>query len=331
MKAIVTVAPGQSVIRDVPDPVMNEDSVLIKTRYCGVCRSERYDWAHKAGAYGHEPMGVIADAGKRVKGFAAGDRVSGLWGSTLPGAGAMIEYAVADVRHSTLIKLPAHIRDEDLVVEPLACLLSAVSKARCSMPGSRVCVVGCGYMGCGAISLLKLRGCFVTAVDIRETSRRDALIYGADEALTPEEALDRYIRDANGNYPIEAGFDCVMEWAETDASLDLAIRLTRMCGQLCVGAYHTGPSRAVNVEMLGVKAIDMLHTHPREADLLAKGAVHAVELLASGVWHFRNIPTMVYPMNQFDRAMTEMDDKYGRHIKALVNMEMADGEPYLAG
>ena len=330
MKAVVTIAPKQSVIREVPDPVMDDDSVRIKIKYCGVCHSERYDWAHHAGAYGHEPMGVIAAVGKNVEGFAVGDRVSGLWGNTLPGAGAMVEYAVANVRQSTIIKLPGHLRDEDLVVEPLACLLSAVSKAKCSMPGTKVCVVGCGYMGCGAISLLKLRGCYVVAVDIRETSRRDALTYGADEALTPEEALDTYIRDADGNCPIEAGFECVMEWAETNESLDLAIQLTRMCGQLCVGAYHTGPKREVNVQMLGVKAIDMHHTHPREAGLLAAGAINAVELLARGAWNFKGIPTMVYPMDQFDRAMTEMETKYGHHIKALISMEMTGGEPFLA-
>jgi len=330
MKAVVTIAPKQSVIQEVPDPVMNDDSVKIKIKYCGVCHSEHYDWAHMAGAYGHEPMGAIVEVGKNVKGFAVGDRVSGIWGNTLPGAGAMVEYAVANVRKSTIIKLPGHIRDEDLVVEPLACLLSAVSKAKCSMPGTKVCVVGCGYMGCGAISLLKLRGCYVVAVDIRETSRKDALTHGADEALTPEEALDKYVRDADGNCPIDAGFECVMEWAETNESLDLAIRLTKMCGQLCVGAYHTGAKREVDVQQLGVKAIDMHHTHPREDDLLATGAINSVELLARGAWNYKDIPTMIYPMNQFDRAMTEMETKYGHHTKSLIHMEMPDGEPYMA-
>ncbi|MCL2867105.1 MAG: alcohol dehydrogenase catalytic domain-containing protein [Clostridia bacterium] len=329
MKAVVTIAPKQSVIKEVPNPVMDDDSVKIKLKYCGVCHSERYDWLHHAGAYGHEPMGIIVEVGKNVKGLTVGDRVSGLWGSNMPGTGGMVEYAVANVRQSTIIKLPDQIRDEDLVVEPLACLLSAVSKAKCSMPGTKVCVVGCGYMGCGAISLLKLRGCYVVAVDIRESSLRDALAYGADEALTPDEALNRYVRDSDGNCPIEAGFECVMEWAETNESLDLAIQLTKMCGQLCVGAYHTGPQREVNVQLLGVKAIDMHHTHPRENDLLITGAIHSVEMLDRGAWNFKNIPTMVYPMNQFDRAMTEMETKYGHHLKALINMEMADGEPYL--
>lgn len=322
MKAIITTGPKTSEIREVPMPQMDDDSVLIKIKYCGVCHSEHYDWANSpnGGSFGHEPMGVIAEVGKNVKNFKVGDRVSGLWGSTLPGAGAMVEYMVANVRRSTLVKLPDNIRDEDAVLEPLACMYSAVSKVKDTMPGTRVCVVGCGYMGCGAISLLKLRGFYVIAVDIRETSRKDALTYGADEVYTPEEALAKF----------RSSFSVVCEWAETNESLDLAINLTAECGLLCVGAYHTGPKRLVDMQQLGVKAIVLHNTHPREGHLSATGAVRAAQMLSSGVWKYKDIPTKVYPMDQFDRAQEEMETKYGSHMKALINMEMATGEPYMA-
>lgn len=322
MKAVFTIAPKTSVIREVDMPKMDDDSVLIKTKYCGVCYSEHYDWAHSpnGGAFGHEPMGVIAAVGKNVKGFEVGDRVSGLWGSTLPGAGAMVEYAVANVKHSTIIKLPDNVRDEDLMVEPLSCMFSAASKVKDTMPGTRVCVVGCGYMGCGAISLLKLRGFYVVAVDIRESSRQDARTYGADEVYTPEEALEKF----------RSAFSVVCEWGETNESLDLAINLTAECGRLHVGAYHTGPKREVDMQQLGVKAIVMDNTHPREPWLSAVGARNAVRMLGSGEWEYKNIPTMVYPMDQFDRAQEELETKYGHHMKSIINMEMLSGEPYMA-
>ena len=325
MKAVVTIKPGQSVLREVPMPEISDDTVLIKLKYCGVCYSEHYDWKTKGGTFGHEPMGVIVQVGKNVEGFAVGDRVSGLWGSTLPGAGGMVQYAVANPRTETVVKLPDNVRDEDLVLEPLACIYSAVSKTRCSMPGTHVCVVGCGYMGCGAISLLKARGCYVVAVDIRESSRKDALTYGADEALSPQEALARYGNDAD-----HPGFEMVMEWGETNESLDTAIQLTRMCGQLCVGAYHTGEKRLVDVQQLNIKAIDMLSVHPREANLTDTGARNAAEMLGRGTWNYKNIPTMIYPMNRFDQAQADLEAKYGHHMKALIDMEAEDGEPYLA-
>lgn len=322
MKHIVMKGPGQSEIREIQTPQPTDDQVLIRLKYVGVCMSEHYDWsvAKPGDAFGHEPLGTIEAVGRNVTGYAVGDRVSGLWGSTLPGSGGMVQYAVADPKVSTIVKLPDALRPEDLVLEPLACLMSAVSKARIPMPGATVCVVGTGYMGCGAIGLLKLRGARVIGVDIRETSLTDARRYGADEVYLADEARARFAAD---------GFDVVMEWGETNESLDLAINLTRMCGQLCLGAYHTGGKRLVDVQQLNVKAIECLSTHPREAHLSATGARNAVALLASGAWNFTNVPVKIYPMSRFDQAQAELTDKYGKYMKALIDMTQEDGEPYI--
>lgn len=327
MKHIVAVGPKKNVIREMEAPTMNDDQVLIRLKYAGVCMSEHYDWstAKEGQAFGHEPMGIIAAVGKNVEGFQVGDRVSGMWGSSLPGAGGMVEYAVADPKKEAVIKLPDNVRDEDLILEPLACLMSAVSKVRMSMPGAVVCVVGCGYMGCGAISLLKLRGAKVVAIDIRQESLADAKKYGADEVYLVEEAKEKFLKEGCGF----EGFEFVMEWGETNESLDLAINLTKMCGQLCVGAYHTGGKRLVDMQQLNMKAIDCLSTHPREWTLSLEGARNAAELLASGRWNFVNVPVKIYPMNKFDQAHAELETKYGTYMKALIDMTKEDGEPYI--
>ena len=44
MKKIVTIEPGKSLVKEVAEPGMNDDSVKIKLKYCGVCYSEHYDW-----------------------------------------------------------------------------------------------------------------------------------------------------------------------------------------------------------------------------------------------------------------------------------------------
>jgi threonine dehydrogenase-like Zn-dependent dehydrogenase len=322
MKQIIMTGPGKSTIREVPDLHANDDQVLIKQIYIGVCMSEHQNWKDaKAGdALGHEPLGQIVEAGKNVSGFAFGDYVSGLWGSCLPGSGGMVEYAVADPRKDTVVKLPGHIRHEDIILEPLACMMSAVSKIRCSMPGTKVCVVGCGYMGCGVISLLKLRGMHVVGVDLRKESLADAKRYGADEVYLADEILVHY---SNGS------FEFVTEWGETNESLDLAINLVKQCGQLCIGAYHTGGKRLVDVQQLNLKAIDCLSVHPREYDLSAAGARNAVQLLASGSWKFVNLPVKIYPMNKFDLAHEEIESKYGKYMKAIIDMTKVDGEAYI--
>lgn len=323
-KQIITIGPRKSIVETVPMPEMEDHRVLIRNTFVGVCMSEHYSWstANTRTGFGHEPVGIIEAVGKNVKGWKVGDRVGGLWGNPLPGGGGMVRYTAVNPEKDCLIHLPDHIRNEDLLIEPLACLLSAVSKARVNVPGTEVCVVGAGYMGCGAISLLKLRGCFVTAVDLRPECLEDAKRYGADKVLTVEEA-EALIADGFH------GFETVMEWGETSESLDLAARLTKTCGQLCVGAYHTGAPRSVNMQLLNVRAIDCLSVHPREADLNKRCAKNAVKLLESGRWDFLGVPTKIYPMNQFDLAQAEMETKYGKYMKAAINMDLLDGEPYV--
>jgi threonine dehydrogenase-like Zn-dependent dehydrogenase len=325
MKFIVSTGPKTSEIKEIENVFPNDDQILIRLKYVGVCMSEHYDWSVAApgAAFGHEPMGVIEQVGKNVTGYQVGDRVSGFWGSSLPGTGGMVEYAAVDPRESMIIKLPGNVREEDLVLEPLACIMSAVSKAKISMPGTEVAVVGCGYMGCGAIGLLKLRGAYVVAVDIRRESLDNAKKYGADEVYLVDEAKAKFV---NGEFP---GFEMVMEWAETNESLDLAINLTKECGQLCIGAYHTGGKRLVDIQQLNVKAIECLSVHPREWQLSATGAQNAVKLLSSGVWNYTDVPVKIYPMNKFDLAQAEMETKYGKYMKALIDMTKEDGEPYI--
>lgn len=326
MKHVVMKGPKTSEIAEICTPVPNEHQVLIRMKYVGVCMSEHDAWkiASPGDAFGHEPMGTIVQVGSRVEGFAVGDRVSGLWGGSLPGAGGMVEYAVANPCTDVLVKLPSGIRDEDLVLEPLACMMSAVCKARVSMPGTAVCVVGAGYMGCGVIGLLKLRGARVIAVDIHAESLKNASVYGADAVYSVEEAKIRFVDN-----PDFHGFDVVMEWGETEASLDLAVNLTKKCGQLCIGAYHTGGKRLVDVQQLNMKAIECLSVHPREWHLSDIGARNAVELLSSGRWNFLNLPVKIYPMSKFDQAQAELKTKYGKYMKALIDMSGEEFEPYI--
>lgn len=322
MKRIVAIGPKKNVIEEVPMPVIDDNQILIRNTLVGVCMSEHYGWqtAKHGDAFGHEPLGIVEAVGKNVEGFKVGDKVSGMWGSGLPGGGGMVEYVAA--RPASAYHVPENVRDVDCILEPLSCMMSAVSKARISMPGTEVCVVGAGYMGCGAISLLKMRGAYVVAVDPRPESRENALKYGAYAAYSPEE-MEAKIADGF------AGYEVVMEWGETNESLDLAARLTKMCGQLCIGAYHTGEKRLVDMQLLNVRAIECLSTHPREWELSKIGAINAVRMLSDGRWDFKNIPTKVYPMSKFDQAQEELETKFGKYMKAVIDMTKLDGEPYI--
>lgn len=326
MKKLVMTGPKTSILIDVEMPVIEkEDQLIVKLTYCGVCMSEHYAWstAEEGMTFGHEPVGVVAEVGSAVTKFKPGDRVSGLFAGSA-------EYVLACEGSTFLI--PDHVADEDAILEPLSCLISAVSKVKIPVIGEKVAVVGCGYMGCGAISLLKKRGAYVVAVDIKPEALEDAKKYGADEVYTPE-ALPPYYKDVPGSgldfQSDGLGFPLVMEWGETNESLDLAINMTRMCGQLAIGAYHTGGKRLVDVQQLNVKAIDCLSTHPREGELNIKACKSAVTMLGDDSWNYKNIRTKVYPITLFDQAHEELPDKTGKYMKALVDWRKFEGTPYI--
>jgi len=329
MKKLIMEGPKTSKIIDVPMPEMSgTKDVLIKNRYCGVCMSEHYDWstAKKGMTFGHEPIGTVVAVGDDVKKVKVGDRVSGTYSGSS-------EYAIAD--EANVFALPDELSDSDAILEPLSCLISAVSKVKIQVIGDRVAVVGCGYMGCGAISLLKTRGAYVVAVDLKRECLEDAKRFGADEVYTPDELPAHYMDEPGKDIGFQTaglGFKTVMEWGETSESLDLAIRMTRMCGQLAIGAYHTGGKRLVDIQQLNVKAIDCLSTHPREVDINRIACENAIQLLMDGSWNFKNVPTKVYPLAKFDQAQGELVTKYGTYMKAMVDFEAPDDmEPYIIG
>lgn len=286
--------------------------------------SEHFDWETDTiteREFGHEPVGTVVEVGSAVTAFKVGDRVTS-------GGNGQSEYVIN--KEKKLIKIPDGMSSTAAIIEPLFCIMSAVSKLRSLMPGERVAVVGCGYMGCGAIGLLASRGYDVVAVDIRRESLENAKRYGAVETYLPEELPENYLSDTN---PRVNGFPIVMEWGETAESLDLALHMTRMCGQLAIGAYHTGGKRLVDVQRLNLYALDCLSTHPREEDINIKAMHMAMKLLEEKRWNYHSVVTKVYPVSRFDQAQGELTEKYGKWLKAVVDWRdtSADFEPYIIG
>jgi len=82
MKAQVVEKPGKMVLKQVPVPDINDDEVLIKVRYTGICGT---DWSIFTGKYskdrlplipGHEFSGTVEKTGKNARNLKPGDRVT---------------------------------------------------------------------------------------------------------------------------------------------------------------------------------------------------------------------------------------------------------------
>jgi len=204
--------------RDVPDPRVGPDDVLVQVMACGICGSDVHGLDGSTGrrippvVMGHEAAGVIAEVGSGVTGWRKGDRVTfdstiycgvchfcrrglinlcdhrrvlGVSCDEYRQDGAFAEYVAVPQR--VLYRLPDGLGFERAALaEPLSIALHAVSLSPVSLNDTAV-VVGTGMIGLLVVQLLRAAGCGrVIAVDL-DWGRLDlALKLGADEALRPD-------------------------------------------------------------------------------------------------------------------------------------------------
>ena len=243
MKAAVFQGAGRVDAGEWPQPSIGPGELLVKVRGCGLCGSDIakiVDPTTRAPAvFGHEVVGDVADAGEGVAGFAQGHRVvvahhvpCGTCHYCRRGSesmcrdfkrsnldpGGFAEYVrvpAANVRSATF-RVPDHVSDEEATfVEPLACCLRAVERARVE-PGDTVLVVGLGSIGCLFVQLLRRAGATVIGID--QDAARSALArsFGIDTTdATEGVALARRLSEGRGadHVVVTGGGAAVLPWA----------------------------------------------------------------------------------------------------------------------
>ena len=321
MRQMVMAGPRKSRIIEVPIPKIRDNEMLVRVTLTGMCHSELYSWqtAKEGDVLGHESVGVVAEIGKKVTGFKVGDRVTGL------GGGAYKEYIV--VTPNKMAHVPDNLKDEDAISEPLACLLSAAMKLPVETLGDTIAVVGCGYMGLGAISLFKAMGYGdIIAIDFHPERLELAKKFGATETYLPDEVPEMYhsnfetigkadlTRSGDNANVFAPGIPTVMEFSGTESGLQLAGDLVKAHGRLGIGGYHNDGPRTIDYMLWNFKAITTINCHERRIDYEAGLCRRCMELLSKGIWKFTGVTT-VYDTEDFDRVSELMEKQAPGFIK----------------
>ncbi|MGB6464130.1 MAG: zinc-dependent dehydrogenase [Nitrosotalea sp.] len=186
MKAAYVKGPSNVEIRNVERPQVGSNDIIVTMRSCGVCGSDLEkiygQYSQPSMRLGHEPSGIVSEAGSNVKEFKKGDRVFVhhhvpchschfcLHGNetmcqkysetNLSPCGLAEEFLVPDwnVSHGGVIKLPEHISfDEASMIEPLACCVRAWNKIKFKQ-GDSVAILGAGPTGMMHVMLSKIFG-----------------------------------------------------------------------------------------------------------------------------------------------------------------------------
>ncbi len=189
MKACILTGAGRLEVREVPLPRVEADGMLVKVCACGICGSDirNYLSGPRLGkpeqVMGHEIAGVVADAGKNVKNFAVGDRVTvapdvscgecyycrkGLGnlclnhkmvGTHWPGGYAQYVYLDNDIlSRGMVLRMPDALDFyAATLAEPLSSVVAAQEYNNVSL-GDTVVVIGDGPIGCFHLQIARTRG-----------------------------------------------------------------------------------------------------------------------------------------------------------------------------
>ena len=304
MRAATIAAPGRTQVDVVATPDPGPGEVLLRLEGCGLCASSLpvwegapwFEYPLAPGAPGHEGWGVVESLGDGVAGPEPGTRVAAL------SYRAFAEHDLAAA--AELVPLPPELDGRPFPGEAIGCAVNAFHRCRIE-PGQRVAVVGAGFLGLLLVQLAARAGAEVTALSRREFALELALDAGALRAFGLEEAPD-------------AEFDCVIEAAGVQATLDLAARLTRVRGLLVIAGYHQDGPRQVDLQSWNWRGLDVVNAHERDPAVSVRGMREGVQLVADGTLELDPLYTHRFPLERLSDAFEALRTRTDGFLKALV-------------
>ncbi|MEJ7791165.1 MAG: zinc-binding dehydrogenase [Gaiellaceae bacterium] len=305
MAAATVSAAGQAELVHVPAPVPQAGEVLIRVEGCGLCGSSGSLWEGRPwfsyplrpGAPGHEGWGRVEELGEGVTSPSPGTRVAFL---------SQHAFAELDVaRADAVVTLPPELDERPFPGEALGCAMNVFARSRIAA-GDTVAVVGAGFVGLLLVRLATLVGAHVTALSRRGFALELAERLGAVHTNGLDEAGD------------DERFDCVIEAAGVQETLDVAARLTRERGLLVIAGYHQDGPRTIDMQLWNWRGLDVVNAHERDPAAYVAGMRQAADAVARGLLEPDLLYTHRFPLAELDLAFEAARERPDGFLKALV-------------
>jgi len=113
-------------------------------------------------------------------------------------------------------------------------------------------------------------------------------------------------------------FDCVVEAAGVQSTLDAASRLVRTRGRLVVAGFHQDGPRSVDIQSWNWRGIDVINAHEREPEAYVDGMRRAVDAVVTGALDPTPLYTHVFPLERVADALDAAAQRPDGFLKALV-------------
>jgi L-iditol 2-dehydrogenase len=258
--------------------------ILVKTKVNGICAFDLHaftgelpiDWF--PAVMGHEAVGVVADVGKDVTQFKVGDKVSTL------GFNNFRDYY--QIWEGQASRLPDEENDFHLWLgEPTACIVNGIRLIEERNPGSKVTIIGCGFMGLMLVQLGVKHGMEVIARDLNPDRLALAAQFGAKT-----EPADEHSQDV------------VIECSGSEQGLTSAEYFVRNGGILCLFAHHL-PTRVCNTNMWHMSGLDVLNATPAASRDWNRDFHEAIQYIRDGVFDLKPLITHFFSANDPQNAL----------------------------
>jgi len=298
-------------IQDMPKPKIGSYEILVEMKACGVCGSDLMDWYLRSRAplvLGHEPAGVVVEAGKNVRAFKVGDRVfahhhvadlkcyyckkgdytlCAQFRQTHFEPGGFAEYFKVPAPNLQIdtLKLPDGVSfEEATLIEPVGCCIRAQNKGGIGK-GDNVAIVGAGPSGIIHAMLARIAGAtHIMVTDIVDYRLKMAERLGADVTINPnkENLVERIRESTEGR-----GVDVVIVTAPNVKAVEDGLQIVRRGGKLLLFAptqpdqyTRLSPHSLFFSEISVIPSYSVSHVETRTAlHLISSGRIKAKELI----------------------------------------------------
>lgn len=336
MKAALITGLRRMEFVEFPDPQATTGKAVVQVDSCGICGTDIHGFLssdpYNPAICGHEFSGTVSAVASDVRNVKEGDRVvcgvstaCGRCSDCVAGRAAYCTYAFMNALGRDPLAPPhgafapavavdalrlirtnqALSADQASIVEPATVAWHAV-KRTLPTPGDVVIVQGCGPIGLLTLQAAKAAGAGrVIAVEPNELRRGTALAVGADEAISPEIARERF-----GS----KGADLVFECAGVPPTIQAAVDLVRRGGRVNLVGLASG-NATISPHMWLIKEVTFVaslaynhHDFIETMDLMADRKI-AVEPL-----HDKTVG-----LSELPETIAELADNPSSAIKVLVD------------
>ena len=325
MKTAFVKEPSTISVDETEKPAIGPGDILVQMHACGICGSDLEkvfgQYGQPSMRLGHEPAGIVIDAGSKVSEFKKGDRVfthhhvpcyschlckhgnetmcKKYYETNLLPCGLSEEYLVSEwhITHGGVLKIPDSMTfEEAAMIEPLACCVRAWTKYD-YQEGDSVAIFGVGPTGMMHVMIAQAKKfskifCF----DVNDFRLEFAKKFHVSETInsTNENRFEKISDQTEGR-----GVDVAIVATSSLKALEDAIEMVRNGGAIMMFGV---PSKGAKIDL------DMSKIYSKEITLVTSYAASdndtkdALRLIESGEIDVKQLVTHTYPIMDSQKA-----------------------------